>query len=336
MSRNCDRLVTLNNLEVRQHLSVGSMNVAYLSVIEISATQGYIDALSISGNLNIAGQLSIAGQMLITNTQTQTSEQVVITNTGTGPALLVNQDGANVIAQFNDDSVTVVEVVDGGQLRAHHTMSTTTMYADNASVTYLSAAGFSMIPPGCIMAYGGASAPGGWFACDGATVSRVTYSGLYAAIGTTYGVGDGFSTFNLPNMQGRMIVGQSSSGSFTSRGGTGGSESITLTTGQMPSHSHTGTVDSSGAHTHGITDPGHTHTQTTINDDFNNSGANPPGFSADSAGSRTWSNISTNTTGITVNSGGAHTHTFTTNTTGSGDAIPNMSPYIVIPYIIKW
>jgi hypothetical protein len=200
MNRNCDRLVTLNHVAVRQQLSVASIHALTGSMMDISISQGYIDALSISGNLNIAGQLSIAGQMLITNQQTQTSEQVVITNTGTGPALLVNQDGANVIAQFNDDHVTVVEVVDGGQLRAHHTMSTTTMYADNASVTYLSVAGFSMIPPGCMMAYGGASAPDGWLRCDGAIVSRVTYSGLYAAIGTTYGVGDGFSTFALPTL----------------------------------------------------------------------------------------------------------------------------------------
>jgi hypothetical protein len=61
-----------------------------------------------------------------------------------------------------------------------------------------------------------------------------------------------------------------------------------------------------------VNDPGHTHTQTTINDDFNSSGASPPGFTADSAGTRTWSNINSSTTGITIQTNGVHAHAFTT------------------------
>ena len=65
-----------------------------------------------------------------------------------------------------------------------------------------------------------------------------------------------------------------------------------------------------------FTDPGHTHTQTTINDDFNSSAGNPPGFIGDSAGSMTWNNINSATTGLSVDSGGAHSHVFTTGNTG--------------------
>lgn len=87
-------------------------------------------------------------------------------------------------------------------------------------------------------------------------------------------------------------------------------------------------------------------TQTTINDDFNNSGANPPGFTTDSAGTMTWSNINSATTGITVNSagahshtitvdsGGSHTHSFTTDLIGGGNAHNNMQPTLFAGYMM--
>ena len=68
-----------------------------------------------------------------------------------------------------------------------------------------------LAPTGAINAYSGSIAPTGWLLCDGAAVSRATYSDLFALIGTTYGAGNGTSTFNLPNLKGRVIVGLDSS-----------------------------------------------------------------------------------------------------------------------------
>ena len=83
-------------------------------------------------------------------------------------------------------------------------------------------------PPGMMVSYPGSSAPSGWLLCDGAAVSRTTYSNLYSAIGVTCGIGDGTSTFNVPNLKGRVIVGQDSSISvFDTLGETGGSNSVT-------------------------------------------------------------------------------------------------------------
>ncbi len=81
-----------------------------------------------------------------------------------------------------------------------------------------------------------ATAPSGWLICDGSAVSRTTYSGLFAAIGTTYGVGNGSTTFNLPDLRGRFALGVSSGHALATKGG---AETVTLTVDQIPSHSHT-------------------------------------------------------------------------------------------------
>lgn len=91
-------------------------------------------------------------------------------------------------------------------------------------------------PAGCVMPYAGKSVPNGWLSCNGALVSREEYSTLFAAIGTTYGAGDGSTTFALPNLQGRFPLGVSGSHAL---GGTGGAEQVALTVNEIPAHKHT-------------------------------------------------------------------------------------------------
>lgn len=167
----------------------------------------------------------------------------------------------------------------------------------------------------------------GWLLCDGRSISRTTYTGLFDVIGTKFGANDG-DTFKLPDFRGRVIGQPGQGSSLTNRvmGAEVGSEAHTLTDAEMPAHTHAGTTLADGAHIHGVTDPGHSHTQTTINDDFNSSGTTPPGFTADSAGSMTWNNINSSTTGITINSAGSHTHAFTSASTGGGLSHNNMQP----------
>lgn len=100
--------------------------------------------------------------------------------------------------------------------------------------------------------------------------------------------------------------------------------SFTGTAANAGSHAHTGATDFGGVHTHSVYDPGHAHTQWTVNDDFNNSGGNPPGFTGDSAGSKTWSNINASTTGIGINNSTDHNHSFTTSST------PNHSHVVTV------
>lgn len=94
-------------------------------------------------------------------------------------------------------------------------------------------------PTGAMMQFAGSTAPSGWLICDGAAVSRTTYAALFTVIGTAYGTGDGSTTFNLPNMKGRVAVGLDSSDTdFNTLGKTGGAKAHTLTINELPAHNH--------------------------------------------------------------------------------------------------
>lgn len=94
-------------------------------------------------------------------------------------------------------------------------------------------------PVGSISMFAGSTAPNGWLICDGSAVSRTTYSNLFSVIGITYGSGDGSTTFNVPNLKGKVVVGYDSSDtSFDTIGETGGEKTHKLTIDEMPSHHH--------------------------------------------------------------------------------------------------
>ena len=219
--------------------------------------------------------------------------------------------------------------------------------------------GLNTVPVGSIMCFAGQTCPDGWLLCDGRPINRADYQKLYSTIGTTYGSGNGSTTFNLPNLQDRFPMGKGTDASTL--GGTGGSNSVTLTSDKLPSHSHTATVSSNGSHshtgttnttgshTHSINDPGHTHSQYTYQDDYNEWGGTAPSFADDAGELTTWNNINSKTTGITINSAGDHSHTLTTDTVSghthtvtiesigvSNPSIDITNKYITLNYIIRY
>jgi microcystin-dependent protein len=103
---------------------------------------------------------------------------------------------------------------------------------------------------GSVKDFAGSTIPAGYLECNGQAISRTTYAALFAVIGTTYGVGDGGTTFNLPDTQGRVIIDDGSGAGLTARtlGQSGGSETHTLSTSQLAAHQHnvTGTQSQSG------------------------------------------------------------------------------------------
>lgn len=132
--------------------------------------------------------------------------------------------------------------------------STYVIGAGDFVIIYCDGAGFSFVggaaaPAGTMAPYAGANAPAGWLLCYGQTVSRATYAALFLAIGTTYGAGDGSTTFGLPDLRGRVVAGKDNmGGSAASRltsavagstlGAVGGSQTHTLLESEMPSHAH--------------------------------------------------------------------------------------------------
>jgi microcystin-dependent protein len=127
------------------------------------------------------------------------------------------------------------------------------------------------VPAGAITAFGGASAPTGWLLCDGSAVNRTTYATLFALFSTTYGVGDGSTTFNLPDLRGRTIVGKGTNldtlgesdglgvGSRTPKHNHGVGTLAVATAGGH-GHAHTLAIGASGSHSHGTDSQGsHSH-----------------------------------------------------------------------------
>lgn len=104
---------------------------------------------------------------------------------------------------------------------------------------YFHRGGYPVEPVGIITPFGGATAPSGWLICDGSAVSRTTYADLFAVVGTAYGTGNGSSTFNLPDLRGRVPVGRDSTQTeFDVLGEKGGAKTHTLSANEMPVHSH--------------------------------------------------------------------------------------------------
>jgi len=94
--------------------------------------------------------------------------------------------------------------------------------------------------PGEVIWYGSNTTPSGYLPCDGAAVSRSTYAALFAVIGTTFGAGNGTTTFNVPDLRGRTAIGTGTGTGLTARtlAGTVGAEGVALVTAELPSHTH--------------------------------------------------------------------------------------------------
>lgn len=218
------------------------------------------------------------------------------------------------------------------------------------------------VPPGTLAPYGGTISnhagatvgsattgypPRGWLWCAGQAVSRSTYSALFAAIGTTWGSGDGATTFNVPDYRGRVFLGLDNMGgsdagriaASNTLAGTGGITTVIAHTHSIDHDHGSTTTGSDGSHTHDLGN--HTHTidpptNGTLYGGPFDPGSGGTGNTINNTGSTTTSGPSTNTSG----SGGSHTHSVDlpnhTGTSGStGTGTEQLPPYALCHIIIK-
>ena len=179
-------------------------------------------------------------------------------------------------------------------------------------------------PVGAVVAYAGAVAPSGWLLCNGAAVSRTVYPALFQVLGTTYGAGDGSTTFGLPNLKGAVPAGlNAADADFDALGKAGGSKAGVAQHHHSTNigHDHANATASGGTHQH----------STLLRNNF--AGGNQAGGAG----------IYYNEGWIQTDVSGSHTHTVdipelgVTNvqSTDTGAANGNLQPYVVLNYIIK-
>lgn len=237
-----------------------------------------------------------------------------ITDGSVGTAELA--DGAVTTAKIGDGQVTTAKIGDG---------QVTTAKIGEAQVTaakLAAAVAAFLTPTGSVVAFAGDTAPTGWALCHGQALDRTTYAALFAVIGTIYGAGDNSTTFNVPDLRGRVVAGQDDMGGTSANrltnqtggldgdtlGATGGAETHTLTEAQIAAHKHFVAANVS-------------------------TGSGSPSLS--SSQQIVWSN-STGGSG-TYNFNGTSTAATIglTSSTGGDAAHNNVQPTIILNYIIK-
>ena len=281
--------VISNNTTGGYAITIGASTGSVITIPNGTTAQVYCDGSTgfFSAQTGSAGNFSVNGNLTVIGTTTMTGSLSASTATFSGAISSVSPSFTGTPTAPTASSGTNTTQI-----------ATTAFVVANAVLT------------GALLMWPTTSAPSGYLLCNGTAVSRTTYSDLYAVIGTTFGAGDGSTTFNLPNYADRMPIGTGTIA--TGIGSSGGSSSVTLSISNLPSHNH------------GVNDPGHYHTPNLAN--------GGGGFGNDVANYVTNSQGNTSSTGPALNS--AYTG-ITTQNTGSGASITTISPYLGINFIIK-
>lgn len=184
---------------------------------------------------------------------------------------------------------------------------------------------------GTVCDFAGMTAPSGWLLCYGQAVSRATYAALFGVIGTIYGVGNGTTTFNLPDLRGRVVTGVDNMGGSASGrmsgfliGVAAGADTQTLSVANLPPHSH---IVTDPGHAHNVSDPGHAHTYNST------SGGAGSGYQGGASATITSTPVATTTsfTNISIFSNGTG---ISLQNTGSGTAFGVVQPTMALNKII--
>ena len=222
---------TVLSSNLSNNIVVVSNSSGKLASSSVSTTSlGYLDATSSIQTQIDSKQATITGAATSIDTENLTASRALVSDT-------------NGKVAVSDVTSTEIGYLDGVTSNIQTQLNT-----------------ISTVPAGVVSPYAGTSAPTGYLLCYGQTISRTTYATLFAAIGTTYGAGDGSTTFAIPDLRGRAVAGQDDMGGASADrltnqsggvdgdtlGASGGAETHTLTTAQIPAHTHTFQSDEPG------------------------------------------------------------------------------------------
>ena len=278
---------TENQFVITNGTSVFNVAPTEFSSLTVTGAATFESTVTVEGNGTFKGQVSTNSDMAV---------------------------GGNFAVSGGSTFSGTVTIAGANVQAANAKVCASAFHGDGSNLT-----GIVAMPTGAVVPFGGSSAPTGFLLCAGQAVSRSTYSALFGVISTTYGAGDESSTFNLPDLRGRVVAGQDDMGGTSAdrltglTGGvdgdtlaaTGGAETHVLTTAQLATHTH-------GATKFYNSDPGLTNTRFSLVTEQTDREDSFPGYQT--------------TTGDTNN---------IISTTGSGSAHNNVQPTIILNYIIK-
>lgn len=236
------------------------------------------------------------------------NDTVSITDATVTTAKIANS--AATTAKIADAAITTVKIADANVTTAKLADGSVTLAKIASSVN-------SLVPTGAVFQWITGTAPTGYLLCDGTAVSRTTYAALWDTLraGTSsspYGNGDGSTTFNLPDLRGRVPVGKAASGTFATLGTTGGAESVTLTANQSGIRDHRHAIQGASNATAGAYDDGYARGTGSLDQNFRTGGVR--GLTGTNGSNGYGSGA------VTANAIDAHT---------------NLQPYLVTNHIIK-
>lgn len=218
---------TVDNTLARYDGTAGALQTSLITVSDTGVVSG-ITGLTATGGGSLTGTWTDLGAVTTVDINGGTLDNVPVgaTTRSSGAFTTLTANGAFSLTG------DLVQITEGGT-------------GANTAAGARTALGVEPLPPGMIVAYAMISPPVNWLECNGQAVNRVTYANLYTAIGTTYGAGDGSTTFNVPDLRAEFIRGFDNGRGVDSGRVFGSSQA-----GANHSHTHTGTTATEGAHTH--------------------------------------------------------------------------------------
>ncbi len=290
-----------------------------------TALRAQVATAATSGTTAVQGRIAL---------QATFAPAAVVAVTEVGVMARVGDAGAEFLAAYWTDGGRVI--ARGGNGSTIVLAGSIDLQAAAADVDVTLQPALTITPPAgapvaAVVSTAAAAAPAGWLLCDGAAVSRADYSALFAAIGTDWGAGDGATTFNVPDLRGRVVVGVGAAVGLTARGRgeRGGAETHTLTEAELAAHNHTASTSAAGSHRHPAAG---SHSHGYQRPRWVSGGA----LDAIYAGYGGLTPASTSAAGSHQHpAAGSHRHAVAVNDSGGGGAHNNMQPWVGLHCIIK-